>query len=230
VHRRSQDSDIYVVINTGPNPRTVGIAPRMSRRSYEQWHTLSGGRLRAGAVREEIELTLNPYEATAILLSEADLSESHHIWCSDSDKSVPLSGPWQVAYGNEPAQPVDLPHIWEDEPCRQHYSGAATYRTTIDPGTVDGRVSIDFGDCELLDGSAVDHGLVGPSYRVAVRGPVGEMAQVRVNDVDCGLAWAPPYRVEITDVKPLVIGRSQTLLPPQSVLGLDEGGEPRRGA
>ena len=39
--------------------------------------------------------------------------------------------------------------------------------------------------------------MVGPSYRVAVRGPVGEVAQVRVNGIDCGLAWAPPYRVEI---------------------------------
>jgi hypothetical protein len=41
--------------------------------------------------------------------------------------------------------------------------------------------------------------MVGPAYRVAVRGPVGEVAQVRVNGMDCGLAWAPPYRVEITD-------------------------------
>ena len=200
VHHRSPDSDIYVVINTGPTSRTFGIAPRTSRKSYEQWHPVSGRMLREGPVGEEIELTLNPYEATVILLSEAELSESqHHIWCSDSDKSVPLSGPWQVPYGNEPSQPVDLPHIWEDEPGRQHYSGAATYTTTIDPGAVDGRVSIDFGDCEVLDGSAAEHGLVGRSYRVAVRGPVAEIAQVRVNDVDRGLAWAPPYRVEITD-------------------------------
>jgi hypothetical protein len=25
------------------------------------------------------------------------------------------------------------------------------------------------------------------------------VAQVRVNQIDCGLAWAPPYRVEIGD-------------------------------
>jgi len=112
---------------------------------------------------------------------------------------VSLSGPWQVAYGDEPARPVELPHIWEDEPGRQHYSGAATYTTSIDFGDVDGRVWIDLGDCEVLDGGSAERGLVGPSYRVAVRGPVGEVAQVRVNDIDCGLAWAPPYRVEITD-------------------------------
>ena len=54
-----------------------------------------------------------------------------------------------MAYGNEPAQPVDLPHVWEDQPGRQHYSGAATYTTSIDLDAVDGRVSIDFGDCEV---------------------------------------------------------------------------------
>jgi alpha-L-rhamnosidase len=200
VHRRSEDSDTYLVINMGPNPRTFGIAPRTSRRSYEEWHPLSGQLLREGAGSEEIELTLSPYEATVILLSEAEPSESQqHIWPPDSDKSVPLRGAWQVAYGNEPAQPVDLPHIWEDEPARQHYSGAATYATSIDLSAVDGRAWIDFGNCEVIDGGAAERGMVGPSYRVAVRGPLGEIAQVRVNDVDCGLVWAPPYQVEITD-------------------------------
>ncbi|HEX6759345.1 MAG TPA: hypothetical protein VF086_13195 [Propionibacteriaceae bacterium] len=115
------------------------------------------------------------------------------------ERRLPLSGRWQVAYGNQRARPVDLPHIWEDERGRQHYSGAATYTTSIDIDAVDVRVSIDFGDCEVHDGGSAEHGLVGPSYRVAVRGPVGEVAHVRVNGIDCGLAWAPPYRVEISD-------------------------------
>jgi hypothetical protein len=104
-----------------------------------------------------------------------------------------------VAYGDESAEPIDLPHVWEDQPGRQHYSGAATYTTSIDFDAVDGRVSIDFGDCEVREGGSTEHDLVGPAYRVAVRGPVGEVAQVRVNGIDCGLAWDPPFRVEITD-------------------------------
>jgi hypothetical protein len=199
VHRRARDTETYVVINTGPLTQTFSVAPRTSATTYEQWDPLSGQVLRGGAISEGIELALHPYEATVIVLGESDLSESEHqIWCSDSVKSVLLSGPWQVAYGNEPAQPVDLPHIWEDEPGRQHYSGAATYTTSIDLDAVDGRVSIDFGDPEVRNGGATERGLVGPSYRVAVRGPVGEVPQVRVNGIDCGLAWAPPYRVEIT--------------------------------
>jgi hypothetical protein len=84
-----------------------------------------------------------------------------------------------------------------EEPGRQHYSGAATYTTSVDLDGVDGRAWIDFGPCEISADSPAEHGLVGPSYRAALRGPVGEVAQVRVNGVDCGLAWAPPYRVEI---------------------------------
>jgi hypothetical protein len=168
VHRRSRDSETYVVINTGPLTRTFGVTPRTSATTSEQWDALSGRVLRAEAMTEVIELTL------------------------------PVSGPWRVSYGNEPAQPVDLPHIWEDEPGRRHYSGAATYTTSIDLDAVDGRVSIDFGDPEVRNGGATERGLVGPSYRVAVRGPVGEVAQVRVNGIDCGLAWEPQYRVEIT--------------------------------
>ncbi len=38
----------------------------------------------------------------------------------------------------------------------------------------------------------------GRSYRAAVTGPVREIAQVFVNDVDCGVVWGPPYEVDIT--------------------------------
>ena len=112
---------------------------------------------------------------------------------------MPLTGEWRVAYGDETPQPVDLPHIWEDEPGRRHYSGAATYTRTVDLGAVPGRALLDFGDCEVHQDGATEQGLVGPSYRVGLRGPVGEVARVRVNQIDCGLAWAPPYRVEITN-------------------------------
>jgi hypothetical protein len=74
-----------------------------------------------------------------------------------------------------------------------------TYTTSIGLDAVDGRVWIDFGDCEISDVGTVEHGMVGPSYRVAVRGPIGEVAQVRVNQIDCGLVWAPPYRIEVGD-------------------------------
>jgi hypothetical protein len=158
---------------------------------------MSGRVRRRGAATGGIELTLQPYEATVMIFSDEPAEPAPPD--ARGERRLPLSGPWQVAYGSQRAQSVDLPHIWEDQPGRLHYSGAATYTTSVDLGDVDGRVSIDFGDCEVSDGGSVEHGLVGPSYRVAVRGPVGEVAQVRVNQIDCGRAWAPPYRVEIGD-------------------------------
>jgi len=211
VHRRCRNADVYVIINAGPAVRDFGVVPQASAGSYEQWDAMSGHVLRGGAVGEAIDLTLHPYEATVLVLTDgavrlasADASlraepvEVRRSTGSGHSERLPLSGPWRVAYGNEPGQPVEVPHIWEDEPDRRHYSGAATYTTSINLTAVDGPVWIDFGDCEMRDGGSTEHDLVGPSYRVGVRGPVGEVARVQVNGIECGLAWAPPYRVEIT--------------------------------
>jgi alpha-L-rhamnosidase len=196
VHRRCPDSEVYFVANTGPTTRTFSVVARTSARTYEQWDAVSGGVLGAGAATGGIELTLHPYEAAVVVLSDEPVLQISTD--APSKRRRPLSGRWEVAYANQSAQPVDLPHVWEDEPGRQHYSGAATYTTRIDLDAIDGPVWIDFGDCEVLDGDFTEHGLVGPSYRAAVRGPVGEVARVKVNGIDCGLAWAPPYRVEIS--------------------------------
>ena len=197
VHRSWGDAEVYLVANTGPTARTFSIVPRTSKRNYEQWDAMSGRVLRTGAATAGIELALHPYEATVIVLSD-ELADQVSPDAA-AERLLPLSGPWQVAYGDQPAQPVELPHVWEDEPGRQYYSGAAAYATSIDLGAVDGRAWIDFGNCEVHDDDATEHGLVGPSYRVGVRAPIGEVAQVRVNGVDCGLVWAPPYRVDISE-------------------------------
>jgi hypothetical protein len=197
VHRRTRDADVYVVINTGPKAHTFALAARTSRRSFEQWDAMSGHVLSSGTASDSIELTLHPYEATVIVLTDQPVTQIPAE--ARVERRLPLSGPWQVAYGDEPSRPVELPHIWEDERGREHYSGVASYTTTVELDRVDDQAWIDFGDCDVLDGGASEHDLVGPSYRVAVRGPVGEVAQVRVNGIDCGLAWAPPYRVKITE-------------------------------
>ena len=210
VHRRLPGLEAYLVVNTGPTTRTVGVVPRTPSSRYSQWDAGSGDVLRTGEVAGGIELTLAPYEAAVLVVGDdlptepvearpsprASLSMTKG--SGPRQRRRPLDGPWQVAFADEAAGPADLPHVWEDQPGRRHYSGAATYTTTLDLEVVPDRVLIDFGEAELREGAAAERGLVGPSYRVGVRGPVGEVAQVRVNSVDCGLAWAPPYRVDIT--------------------------------
>jgi len=197
VHRHDRDTEIYLVANTGPTTAAFGIAARTGARSYEQWDAMSGQVMRAGAVADGIALTVHPYEATVVVLSNEPVNQISAE--TRPERRLPLAGPWQVAYGKGRPKPTTVPHIWETEPGRRHYSGAATYTAQFDLGAVGGPVWIDFGGCRPSGGGSAERGLVGPSYRAAVRGPVGEVAQVRVNGIDCGLAWSPPYRVEVSD-------------------------------
>ncbi len=208
VHRRSAGADIYLIANTGPQHRTFRIAARGNASGYEEWDATSGKAVRAGtAAADGIEVALHPYQATVIIMIDGEPARQLERTrlpdqtAVEQSRWLRLDRPWQVAFGDEVAQPVHLPHVWEDQPGRRHYSGAATYTTTCELGDFppDARVVIDFGDCSV-SGTAVEDsaGLVGPSYRVAVIGPVGEIAQVRVNGIACGVAWAPPYRVDIT--------------------------------
>jgi hypothetical protein len=112
-----------------------------------------------------------------------------------------LGGPWTVAYADGPPASVALPHRWEDDPERGDYSGAATYETTVSVAKDDlgGRVLLDFGPAEADAADALgEPGLRGASYRAEVAPPVGAVAHVAVNGVECGWAWAPPYAVDVT--------------------------------
>jgi hypothetical protein len=207
VHRRYADADIYFIANTGPRARTFRITARGHSGGYEEWDAISGEVVRAGMATEGIEVALDPYQATMIIMiNDQPGSAPERLTSADPtaalpDKRIRLDDSWQVAFADEPPQPVQLPHVWEDQPGRRHYSGAATYTTSCELGDLPrkARVVIDFGDCSVNDAADQDDaGLVGPSYRVAVTGPVGEIAEVGVNGIECGVAWAPPYRVDIT--------------------------------
>ena len=207
VHRRSAGGDIYFIANTGPQRRAFRITARGNFSGYEEWDATSGQVVHAGTAADEIELDLYPYQATVIIMAggePAGQAERYRLpdpTAVEQGRSLRLGGPWEVAFGDEAAQPVHLPHVWEDQPGRRHYSGAATYTTICELADIppEARVVIDFGDCSVSDTAVKDSaGMVGPSYRVAVSGPVGEIAQVHVNGMDCGVAWAPPYRIDIT--------------------------------
>jgi alpha-L-rhamnosidase len=207
VHRRYGDAEIYFIANTGPQSQTLRITARGRSGSYQEWDATSGEVVRAGRATDGIEVALDPYQATVIIMindqagNQPERPRSADPTTALSDRRIRLDDSWQVAFADDPPQPVHLPHVWEDQPGRRHYSGAATYTTSCELGDLppEARVVIDFGGCSASDAADQDNvGLVGPSYRVAVTGPVGEIAEVGVNGVECGVAWHPPYQVDIT--------------------------------
>jgi hypothetical protein len=213
VRRRTAEAEICLVVNTGPSLQSVALTPLSARTRYEEWDAHTGGVIRSGRVADGVGVRLHPYQATVIVLSDqASLSVSPETRSERGRQRTVLSGQrWQVQFGDEDSMAdVDLPHVWESDPGRRAFSGLATYKTTVELPDLgpDVRVEIDFGDGPAVAaGSAEPRGLLGHSYRAGIDPPVGVIAEVHLNGVACGLAWAPPYVVDVTAaVRP---GRNQ---------------------
>jgi hypothetical protein len=100
-----------------------------------------------------------------------------------------LSTPWQVSFDSKwggPAKPVTFDKLedWSKhaDPAIRYYSGTAIYRKTFDLP------------------ASIQHPVSGIPHRFHLNlGQVEVMARVILNGKDCGIAWKPPYRVDITD-------------------------------
>jgi len=208
VHRRGADVAVYLVVNTGPTTRTFTLAARDARTGYEEWDADTGAVRRSGPTGDGVEVTLHPYQATVLIMTDAPPSaptgdgRDGRAVAAGGGRRLDLDVDWQVQFADGDAEAVTLPHVWEDQPGRTGYSGAAAYRTTVELTDPDasGRVLLDLGDPAVVDaGSAEVGGMRGHSYRAMISAPVREVAEVRVNDVACGVLWAPPYTVDVTD-------------------------------
>ncbi len=201
VHRRYGDRDGYLLVNTGPETTTFRVRGRRGAGRAEIWNAYTGECTSTSGDLEDLDLTLHPYQATVIMSggpSSGPDAEVGGVARITNRRRVP-AGQWQVEFPGDSPRSVELPHIWELDPRRRHHSGQATYSTVVDVGDDALEAVIDFGDgeAERLDG-AVSRGMVGPSYRARLRGPIGEVAQIRVNGREVGLIWAPPYRCDIS--------------------------------
>ncbi len=203
-HRRTPEVDIYLVINTGPSTDTVTVSPRTHRSRYEEWDAESGGVVRSGPSGAGVDVTLHAYQGTVIVLSD-EQPELPDVGPDDFQagwlRRIPLEDGWQVRFADQNSSvEVELPHVWEDDPERRPFSGSATYRRTVDLPDLGPlpQVVLAFGDAPAtVLGEAEPEEMRGHSYRAEIDPPVGVIAEVRVNDADCGMAWAPPYEVDV---------------------------------
>jgi hypothetical protein len=199
VRRRTPDTDVHLVVNTGPAPRSFRLVPAADRPGYEEWDAGTGQVVRAGEVGEGIELRLDPYQATTIVLSAAVTTDRRVD--QGPGRRVELTEGWTVRAAGGDERLVELPHAWESDPAWTGHPGSAGYVTTVDLPELGptAAVALDLGVCRPAPAAPDEAvGIRGHSYRVAVEPPVGVVAEVRVNGIDCGVAWAPPYVVDLT--------------------------------
>jgi hypothetical protein len=185
IHRRvdNVDADIYFVANPSPTAIVANVELRGNGQA-QRWDPESGRRyaLHTSAGRRgstQGSLRLGPTESCFVVLTPTgtinfgDASELRPLV-----KVADVNGPWDVHFPLRNAPPLDVRWDalagWEgsdSEPIR-HFSGTATYRATfnVDSGR---RMFVDLGDVQV-------------------------MARITVNGKDCGIAWKPPFRVEVS--------------------------------
>jgi hypothetical protein len=185
-HRRTIDADWYFVSNQENKAKTVKLRLRTNG-SPELWDPLTGEILTFPYWGSRGEFTyilarLEPHGSLFVVFRKSTDAGQRLSMTSLEFKTVQqLSPNWTVTFDKAnggPAEPVDFAELtdWSthsDDRIR-HYSGTAIYRQTIEWSRDSSkRVWLDLGN-------------------------VANIAEVYVNDIPQGIAWTPPYRIEIT--------------------------------
>jgi hypothetical protein len=157
-------------------------------RPATDWKTENG--------RTTLPLRLERNGSIFVVFRESTTQQSAHDGSNwlETQPVQTLTGAWQVRFDPKmggPAQPVNFSELtdWSKNPNAtiSHYSGTATYTQSFrwqPPKQLKKQKG-------QLSGA--------PSTQVYLDlGTVANLAEVRVNGQPCGIAWTPPYHLDIT--------------------------------
>ncbi len=191
IHRRTDAADIYFLANRSNRAERVDCTFRVAGKTPEIWDPVTGLRQPAAAYaalagRTRVPLELPPFGSLCVVFRTP--AAAHPPTARNNRPNwmpiASLDGPWQVQFDPRwggPAGPVEFGQLvdWtrRPEPGIQYYSGTATYRQRFH-----------FQGAESL-----------PSQRIFLDlGQVKELAEVRLNGRGVGIAWCPPWQLEVT--------------------------------
>jgi hypothetical protein len=187
VHRALPDGDIYFVDNRSARAEEVEATFRVSGRQPELWHADSGSRepasFRAAAGRTTVPLRLEPWGTVFVVFRRPARAASRTVPATAEADLAAVNGPWPLRFPPGRGAPagitLDTLISWSDhpDPGVRYFSGTGTYTATIQappawfaPGA---RLWLDLGRVESL-------------------------AEVSIGGSPLGIAWKPPFRVEVT--------------------------------
>jgi hypothetical protein len=209
VHRRIDDLDVHLVVNTGPHQRTQRVVPRAAHSRVEVWDPADATvvSVTADPGPSGIEVALAPYQAMVLVGHDGEPSAVDAAPPSARDaQRQALGADWRLirpdGTGGTDLGAVVLPHRWEDDPrIGPDFSGTLAYVTTISIPPHAGTIRLDLGEGRPADdgGAGLERGIEGHSYRVQLVPPVGEVVRVLVDGEVSATLWAPPYTCDLTD-------------------------------
>ncbi|WP_214072772.1 glycosyl hydrolase [Mucilaginibacter sp. dw_454] len=188
IHRQLKDGSIYFISNQRTS--TVNISPkfRITGKQPELWDAVTGDRRDLPSYYQAngtttVPMKLAPYESAFIVFRKAgmkrDTSRSNY---PRATASIAIDQPWTVNFDSKmrgPANPVTFENLtdWSQSAndSIKYYSGTAFYHNSFNIATL----------------------VKGTNYILDL-GLARAIAKVKINGVDVGGVWTPPYQLDIT--------------------------------
>ncbi|KEO74278.1 glycosyl hydrolase [Anditalea andensis] len=192
-HRRSQEEDIYFISNQREEKRVLNLSFRISGKEpvfydpvWDRYFPVKQWKIENGRTVIPVELVEN--ESLFVIFREntdrKEVNMGSNI--TEFNTVANLDNTWTIDF-DETYRGPKKPLVWNklqdwtahENDSVKYYSGTAEYTTSFQwEGERDAALWLDLGK-------------------------VANLAAVRVNGLDCGVAWTYPYRVDITDaIKP----------------------------
>jgi hypothetical protein len=190
LHRRIGVADVYFVSNQEERTRDQTCVFRIAGRRPELWDPETGDirALPEFAERDgriSIPLRFLPMQSWFVVFRPETKPAARGANFTEARTLRPIEGEWRATFDPKwggPDGPVAFARLedWSRHPDERvrYYSGTARYRTTLslsaEEASGEHRLLLDLGAVEA-------------------------MARVWLNGKECGVAWKPPYRVDVTD-------------------------------
>jgi hypothetical protein len=190
IHRQLKDGSVYFISNQKSKVVNFSGAFRITGKSPELWDAVSGS-LRDLPVYHQskgitsVPLQLAPLESAFVIFrkngTKGNAAKANY---PNAEKTIKITTPWIVNFDKAsrgPANPVVFETLtdWSTNTndSIRYYSGSAYYHNTFKIAALQKSMH----------------------YRIDL-GAVAAIAKVRVNGIDIGGAWTPPYQLDITKV------------------------------
>lgn len=188
IHRCDGETDIYFISNNRSAPVDLMAGFRMTGKRPEIWDPVTGSIKDALSFRQQTGRTLLPLHldpsGSVFVIFRASIPAGTIGTAVGNDpellQKLMLDGPWTVKFSSGWGAPESIefakPEDWSKRPENgiKYYSGSAIY-------------SISFNWKGAL-----------PDYAFLDLGRVEVIAGIKLNGINCGIAWTPPYRIDIT--------------------------------
>ena len=186
IHRKSANTDIYFLASRWQQVEKVECTFRVAGKQPELWNPVTGEtrmltNFKVENDRTIISIEFEPCGSYFVVFKDPILVQNSVPDWLEYKSVKQIDGTWKVSFDKQWGGPESIVFSrltdWSkhDHLGIRYYSGKATYRHTFD-----------FDAMNESDDFYLD------------LGKVHELAQVRLNGVDLGIAWTKPYRVNIT--------------------------------